>query len=175
MEPTGEQPQSHEQRRFALRFSAGLVVVFLLIALAAAVAVGILLSRDTTADPEEQVTTIADLRADPEGWDAREVTLHGSFDDVRELPLLDQYALYTFTDETGSIRVLSRNGAPQSTLGNIELVGVFHSSVQLDEAIKLIVEQQVGGLAGSVISSVIPDIPLDVVFLEHESYRALDE
>lgn len=163
--------------RFPIQFSAGLVIVVLLVALAVVVTVGVLLSRsEGAASGGDAVTTIAALRADPEGLDLRDVVLRGTFEDVRTVPYLDQYALYTFRDETGSMRVLSRNGAPAGDDGQqIELRGVFHSRVKLDEAIRAIVEERLGGLAGSFVGSLLPGVPLDVVFIEHTSYETIEE
>lgn len=169
-------PNLAERRRFPIRFSAGLVVGVLFLALVALIAVGVVLSRargDANAPPS---TTIAALRADPEGWDGRSVVLRGTIDDVRTIPYLDQYAIFTIRDATGSMRVLSRNGAP-SVDGStaVDLRGVFHSRVQLDAAVQAIIDDQLGGLAGSVAKSLLPDISLDVVFIEHISYAPADE
>jgi hypothetical protein len=152
------------------------VIVLLLVALAVVVTAGVVLSRASDASGDEvATTTISELRADPDGWDMQEVVVAGTFEDVRTVPYLDQYALYTIRDATGSMRVLSRNGAPQGDAGGeIRLRGLFHSRVTLDEAIRAIIEERLGGLAGSVVGSLLPDIPLDVVFIEHLSYTTAE-
>jgi len=159
-----------EGRRFP--FAPGLVVLLLGILLAGLVVVGVLANRDS--EPGISAVTIADLLADPDGWDNRRVTLIGTAESVRELPLLNQYALYTFRDETGTIYALTRNGAPPSDAERVEVEAVFHSKVRLDDELNDIVADQLGPLAGAAVGALLPGIPLDVVYLGHDSYKVID-
>lgn len=161
-----------EERGF--RVAPGLVVAVLAVLLVGAIVVGVLTQRE--AGPSITRMTVADLRADPERWDGQTVDLVGTVEGIRELPVLSQYALYTFRDETGTLQVLSQKGAPPSGAGSEEMRvrGVFHSRVQLDAALKRLVEEQLGPLgplAGSAVAALVPGIPLNVVYLEHESYE----
>lgn len=149
----------------------GIVVLVLALLLVGAIIAGVLLSN-RSGDAISRVT-VAELRADPDRWDNQTVDLVGQVEGVRELPLLTQYALYTFRDETGSILALTQKGAPPSSAtGDVRVRAVYHSKVQLDTALKRIIEEQLGPLAGSAVSALVPGIPLNVVYLEHVSYEA---
>ena len=156
------------------RVGPGLVVAVLAVLFVGAVVIGVLSSRE--AGPSIAQMTVAELRADPDRWDGETVDLVGSVEGIRELPVLSQYALYTFRDGTGTIQVLSQKGAPPSSAGQAEMRvrGVFRSRVELDEALKRLLEDQLGPLgplAGSAVAALVPGIPLNVVYLEHESYE----
>lgn len=160
-----------ERRRFP--FAPGLVVLVLGLILVSLIVVGVLANR--SSEPGISDVTIADLLADPDGWDNRRVTLVGSAENVRELPLLNQYALYTFRDDTGTIWALTRNGAPPADADRVEVEAVFHSKVRLDDELNEIVSDQLGPLAGAAVGALLPGIPLDVVYLGHDSYTVLDD
>ncbi|HYI15681.1 MAG TPA: hypothetical protein VEX37_09835 [Thermomicrobiales bacterium] len=160
-----------ERRRF--RIAPGAIVLLLGLVLAGLIVVGVLANR--SSEPGVEAVTIADLRADPDGWDNRRVTLVGSVESVRELPLLSQYAIYTFRDETGSMLALTRNGAPPD--GNdqrVTIEAVFHSKVRLDDELNDIVADQLGPLVGAAVSALLPGVPLDVVYLGHDSYEVME-
>lgn len=149
-------------------------VVLLLVAIGAAVVLE--MRGGASGDPAGHVT-IAELRADPDGFDARSVQLRVTVEDVRRLPLLDQYALYNVRDTTGSMRVLSSNGVPRvATDGSetVELQATFHSRITLDEQIRRLVQDQLGTIAGFAVDTLVPGIPLDVIYLEHERYTLPD-
>lgn len=169
------QPSSIE--RTPLWASPGLIVVALFSLLAIMIAIGVIATNRTT-NPIETVT-IADLRADPDRYDLRTVTIRGNATSVRQLPVLDQYALYTFYDDTGEMWVLSQRGVPPGgsmQMGTqVELTAVFHSRITLDEQIETLVEAQLGSLAASVIGSILPGVGVNAVFLEHESYEIVGE
>jgi hypothetical protein len=162
-------PVEEERRRF--RIHPGLIVGVLGVLLLAMIAIGVFVNRKS--EPGVRATTIAELRADPEGWDNRRVTLTGTAESVRELPVLSQYAIYTFRDETGSMLALTRNGAPPDDGQQLQVEAVFHSKVRLDDELKEIVSDQLGPLAGSVVSTLVPGVPLDVVYLGHDSFELL--
>jgi hypothetical protein len=70
---------------------------------------------------------------------------------------------------------LTRNGAPpDGNAEQVELQAVYHSKVTLDDELEDIVEDQLGPLAGSLVSLLLPGVPLDVVFLEHEKYEFVE-
>jgi hypothetical protein len=173
-QPAGIDQGQDEGERAWTRFVPIIVVLVLGVLLVAVVAIGVALSRES--GPDVSSVTIADLRANPDGYDNRLVEITGSADGVRKLPYLDQYALYTFRDDSGSILVLSRNGAPpHDGAQRIRLRAVYHSRVTLDDELKAIVEDQLGPLAGTVVGALLPGVPLDVVFLEHESYEVTSD
>ncbi len=166
------EPFEPSPSRWPFRVGAGFVVVALLLLLVVAISAAVLLNRSSDPEEDDRTISIAELNRDPEGWDGRDVVVSGTVEDVRTIPYLDQYALYTFRDATGTIRVLSSNGAPKVDEGEpIRLNAVYHSRVKLDAAIHALIEDQLGGLAGSIVGSLVLDIPLDVVFLEHTSYE----
>ncbi|HMM40883.1 MAG TPA: hypothetical protein PKA95_03195 [Thermomicrobiales bacterium] len=137
--------RSAETDRGPLPFGPGLVVLLLGLLLAGVIAAGAWLnSREGTLG--EPVVTIAAFRADPSRYDNQVVSIDGQAEDVRELPFLSQYALYTLRDETGSMRVLTQHGVPPA--GAPTRLGVAGELVRL-----------------------IPGIPLNVVFLEQERYE----
>ena len=163
-------PVEEERRRFPI--APGVVVLLLGLILIGLIAVGVL--ANASSEPGVEAVTIAQLRADPTGWDNRRVTLVGTVENVRELPLLNQYALYTFRDETGTMFALTRNGAPPDDAERVELEAVFHSKVRLDDELKDIVADQLGPLAGAAVSALVPGVPLDVVYLGHDSYEVVE-
>ncbi|HEX5164473.1 MAG TPA: hypothetical protein VFV93_03685 [Thermomicrobiales bacterium] len=164
-------PLPVEDERRGFRIHPGTIVAVLGVLLIGLIAIGIFVNRES--EPGVEATTIAELRADPTGWDNRRVTLTGTAESVRELPILSQYAIYTFRDETGSMLALTRNGAPPSDGQRLQVEAVFHSKVRLDDELKEIVSDQLGPLAGSVVSTLVPGVPLDVVYLGHDSYDVL--
>lgn len=162
-------PAEEERRRFPI--APGVVVLLIGLVLVGLIVVGVL--ANANSEPGVEAVTIAELRADPDGWDNRRVTLLGTAENVRELPLLNQYALYTFRDETGTIFALTRNGAPPDA-ERIKVEAVFHSKVRLDDELNDIVSDQLGPLAGSAVGALLPGIPLDVVYLGHDSYEVVE-
>ncbi|HUG14678.1 MAG TPA: hypothetical protein VMM78_06625 [Thermomicrobiales bacterium] len=157
-----------DERDFPL--SPGVVVLVLAVLFIGVIVIGVMLNRGS-GDAIARVT-VAELRADPDRWDSRVVDLTGQVEGIRELPVLSQYALYTFRDDTGSIMTLTQKGAPPSSAtGTVRVRGIYHSKVQLDTALKRIIEEQLGPLAGSAVAALVPGIPLDVVYLEHQSYE----
>lgn len=166
------QPADDTRRRF--RVHPGAVVLVLGLLLAALILYGVL--SNASGEPGVEAVTIADLRADPDGWDNRRVTLVGSAESVRELPILSQYAIYTFRDETGSMLALTRNGAPpDGDNQRVTIEAVFHSKVRLDDELKEIISDQLGPLAGAAVSALLPGVPLDVVYLGHDSYEVIEK
>jgi hypothetical protein len=156
-----------EQRRFRVR--PGIIALVLGLLLIGLIVIGVVVNADS--EPGVTSVTIAELRADPDGWDNRHVILTGSAESVRELPILSQYAIYTFRDETGTMLVLTQKGAPpDSNDAPITLEAVYHSKVTLDDELKQIVSDQFGPLAGAAVGTLLPGIPLNVVYLEHERY-----
>jgi hypothetical protein len=164
-------PDATEGRRFAIPPGAivlGLGLLFVLV-----IIVGVVVSNRGEGVAISQLT-IAELRADPDRWDNRVVELTGSAQDIRELPYLSQYALYIFRDDTGTIYVLTQKGAPPEDVdGALRVRGIYHSKVTLDDELKRIVEDQLGPLAGAVVNLLVPGVPLNVVFLEHQSYEVV--
>lgn len=149
--------------------SPGAVVAALFGLLAVLIAIGIVVTN-RGGSPLEGVT-IADLRAQPDRYDGQTVVLTGVADDVRQLPVLDQYALYTFRDETGSIWSLTQRGVPPRDGETVQLTAIYHSRVTLDEQIQMLVEEQFGSLAGSVVGGILPSLSINTVFLEHVEYE----
>jgi hypothetical protein len=151
---------------------AGLVVGVLGLVLLAVIVIGIIASRDGGGGSVDDVT-IAELRADPERYDNRTVSLRGRVESVRQLPYLDQYAIYTFRDDTGSMLALTQRGVPATEIrDDVRLDATYHSRVTLDDELKSIAEDQLGPLAGEIVGLLLPGVPLNVVFLEHERYEA---
>lgn len=156
-------------------FRPGLIVPALGVLLVGAIVTGIIISRNPAGESASQVT-VAQLRADPDRYDNRSVALRGRVEEVRQLPYLDQYAIYTFRDETGSMLVLTRKGVPSDEIrDDVRVDAVYHARVTLDDELKTIVEDQLGPLAGQLVSLLLPGIPLNVVFLEHERYELPDQ
>ncbi len=165
------EPAEEERRRFWMR--PGAVVIVLGLLLVGIIAIGVF--ANASSEPGVEAVTIADLRADPDGWDNRRVTLVGSVESVRELPILSQYAIYTVRDETGSMLALTRNGAPPDVEDQrLQIEAVFHSKVRLDDELNDIVADQFGPLAGAAVSALLPGVPLDVVYLGHDSYEVVE-
>lgn len=160
---------SGESERGPLPFGPGLVVLLLGLLLVAAIAVGVWLNgREST--PTESIVTIAGLRADPGRYDNTVVRVDGRVEDVRTLPFLSQYAIYTLRDATGSMRVLSQHGVPPADAPT-RLVATYHASVTLDDELRALVRDRLGSVAGELVR-LLPGIPLNVVFLEQERYEA---
>jgi len=149
----------------------GLIVLVLGVLLLGAIIVGVIASRDSDGEAISLVT-VAELRADPERYDNITVALRGRVDEIRQIPYLDQYAIYTFRDDSGSMLALTRNGVPPEDMrDDVRLDAIYHSRVTLDDELRSIVEDQLGPLAGQVVDLLLPGIPLNVVFLEHERYE----
>ena len=159
-----------EPRRAAFWLSPLFFVIVAFGVLAALLTVGVLVYNRSSSDEPVSAVTISTLRSDPQTFDGDTVVLSGTAEDVRTVPYLDQYGLYTLRDDSGSLLVLSRHGAPPSD-EPLQVTGVFHGAVKLDEYLTDLLEGQLGPLAGSVIESLIPGIPLNVIFLEHEKYE----
>ena len=70
--------------------------------------------------------------------------------------------------------VLTRRGVPPEGGEQVRLTATFNSAVTLDEQIKRLVEEQLGSIAGSLADRLIPGLPLNVIYLNHEKYEALD-
>ena len=75
---------------------------------------------------------------------------------------------------TGTMLALTRNGAPPDDGEQVQVEAVFHSKVRLDDELKEIVSDQLGPLAGAAVSTLVPGIPLDVVYLGHDSYVVMN-
>lgn len=158
-----------EDNHGPLPVGPGVVVALLAVLLVVVIAIGIWLNgRDST--PTNATVTIADLRADPTRYDNTIVTINGRVEGVRSLPILDQYALYTLRDDTGSMNVLTQHGAPPGGDVSVRLTGTYHASVTLDDELRSIVKDRLGSIPGELVR-LIPGIPLNVVFLEQERYE----
>lgn len=169
-------PTSTTHGSLARRLSAspGLVVLILGVLLLGVIVAGVLISSNGDNQPTAQVVTIADLRADPDRYDNQSVTLSGDIEGVRELPYLSQYAIYTLRDPTGTILVLTQSGAPPSaTSASYNVTGRYHAKVTLDDELKRLVQEKLGGVAGSLVGALLPGVPLHVVFLEHQRYETI--
>ena len=160
-------------KRTPLWASPGTVVAVLFGLLVVLIAIGIVVTN-RGGSPVTSVR-IADLRAQTDRYDGQTVVLTGSVDDVRQLPVLDQYALYTFRDETGSMWALTQKGVPPRDGEMVELTAVYHSRVTLDEQIQTLVEEQFGSLAGSIAGGILPSLAINAVFLEHHSFMLAEE
>jgi hypothetical protein len=158
------------ERRWRVTPAAVMLVSF--VALLIVIAVGVVASMRSSASGPQEVT-VADLKGDPDRYDGREVTLSGWAESVRELPVLSQFALYTFRDDTDSITVLSQKGAPPGEGERIRLTGTYHSRTKLDKALRDLAEEQLGPLAGTVVDFALPGVPLNVAFIEHERFSVL--
>lgn len=173
-----DQPTSE---RSGLGISAGVLALGALVLLLIAVGVAVALElRGGGSDDAAAHVTIAELRANPDGFDEQSVLLRVWVEDVRSVPLLSQYAVYNVRDATGSMRVLTSNGAPPT--GNIddpadapvELRAVFRSRITLNDELKRLISDQLGALAGAAAGVLLPGIPLDVLFLQHQEFEVLD-
>lgn len=152
------------------RVPPGAVVLVLAVLFIAVVILGIWLNNRSSIETD-QVVTIAQLRADPDGWDSRVVTLSGWAEDVRQLPFLDQYAIYTFRDDTGTMLTLSQKGVPPSGIPEpVHVRAVFHSRITLEGELKRIAEDQLGPLGAAIVGLLVPGIPINVIYLEHQQY-----
>lgn len=160
------------EERTPLWASPGLIVGVIFSVLILLIAIGVLVTNRGETPVGE--ITIAELRAQPQRFDGQTVILTGTPEQIRQLPVLDQYALYTFRDDSGSMWALSQHGAPPDDGNSIRLTAVYHSRVTLDEEITRIVEAQFGSLAGTVISSILPSFAINAVFLEHLEYHPAD-
>lgn len=154
-----------------------LIVVFAFGLLAIVIAAGVIINRSGEGGP--QAVTIAELRADPDGYDGKRVELLGSVERRYTLPVLDEYGLYEFRDETGTMWVLTDKGVPPEGGEQVRLTATFNGAVKLDEQVERLVKEQfgdtIGSLAGSVLKNVLPGIPLNVFYLNHERYEVGDE
>lgn len=151
--------------------SPGTVVAILFGLLVLLIAIGIVVTN--RGGSLAGSVTVADLRAQPDRYDGQTVVLTGTVDDVRQLPVLDQYALYTFRDETGSMWALTQHGVPPRENETVQLTAVYHSRVKLDEQLRTVIEEQFGSLAGSVAGGLLPGFAVNAVFLEHEEYKVV--
>ncbi len=141
--------------------------------LAIVVTAGIILSqRGKNGDTTDNVA-IQDLKADQDFYDGQTVVLIGEVGTVYQLPVLDQYAIYSFDDGTGDMWVLSDKGVPPED-EEIELTAVFNAAITLDKQLERIIEDQFGSIVGAVVENIVPEIPLNVVYLRHEKYRLLE-
>jgi hypothetical protein len=162
--------EGESRRRFS---TPGLLLIVFGLLFICVIGAGILINREVGGIGGPRRVTVADLLGDPDRWDNREVELTGTAENVRTLPVLSQYALYTFRDETGSLLVLTQKGAPPADGRTVRLRGLYHSRVTLDDELRRIIEDQLGSVAAAIVSTLVPGIPLNVVFLEHESYELL--
>jgi len=159
------------ESRNPLWASPGLIVGVLFSLLILTIAIGVVLTN--RGGTPLRTITIAELRAQPERNDSQTVILTGTAEDIRQLPVLDQYALYTFRDETGTMWVLSQRGAPPRDGEQVHLTAVFNSRITLDEQIQALIEAQFGSLAGSIAGSILPGLAINAVFLEHLEYEVM--
>ena len=164
-------PTESDRRRFRVSPAALVLISFVL--LVVVIAIGVAVSA-RSGDDVPDTLTIAQLQADPDRYDDRTVVLVGRAEDVRALPYISQYALYTFRDETGTIRVLSQKGTPPDDGQGVKLTGVYHARATLDKELRRLVEEEFGPLAGSIVELLLPGVSLNVVFMEHEKY-AIEE
>lgn len=160
-------------QRTPLWASPGAVVAALFGLLVLLIAIGVVVTN-RGGSPLASVT-IAELRAQPDRYDSQTVVLTGTVEDVRQLPVLDQYALYTFRDETGSMWSLTQRGVPPRENQTVALTAVYHSRLTLDEQIQRLVEEQFGSLAGSIVGGILPSLAVNAVFLEHTQYEVIAE
>lgn len=167
--------QSRDDRQRGVRAAPGLVVVVLGLLLLIVIIIGVLGTRSGET-PGVPTLTITELRAAADTYDNRTVRVQGVVADVRELPYLSQYAVYTLRDETGSIYVLTERGAPPSEPVDREYVldATYHSRATLDDELRRVVEGRLGPIAGELVIRLLPGIPINVVFLEHERYELLE-
>ncbi|MFW6074266.1 MAG: hypothetical protein ACOC9Y_01640 [Chloroflexota bacterium] len=165
---SGRWVEEHKEgRRVSLPVPAGLLVIGAFFTLLILIVIGLVISRG--GDDGPLAITIEDLRADPGQYDRRAVRLSGQVTDTYALPLLDQYGLYQFDDGTGSIYVLTDKGIPPGETP-VQIEGTFNSAITLDQQLRRLVEEQLGTAAGWVIDQLVPGIPLNVVYLNHERY-----
>lgn len=164
---------STTDQRTPLWASPGLIVGALFSVLVLLIAIGVIVTN--RGGTPLTTITIAELRAQPDRYDNQTVILTGTAEDVRQLPVLDQYALYTFRDETGSMWTLSQRGAPPRDGQQVQLTGVFNSRVTLDQQIQSLIENQFGSLAGSIAGSILPGLAVNAVFIEHLEYEVVGE
>jgi hypothetical protein len=162
-------PVEDEQPRTRFGVSPGVIVLGIFVVTLVVIMAGVLLNR--RADGDVGLVTIQQLLGDPDRYDNDSVVVEGRVEGKRSIPYLSQYALYTIRDETGSVMVLSQKGAPPDDGELVRLRGVFHSRVTLDDELKRLVEEELGSLVGSIVGALLPDVPLNVVFVEHESYE----
>jgi len=168
-----DQTAELETGRRRWRISPGVVVLALFVALLVVVIVGVAVNgRSKESTPG--TLTIAELQADPDRYDDQLVTLVGRAEDERTLPYLDQYATYTFRDDTGTLRVLSQKGTPPGDGRQVRLTGTYHARATLDKELRRLVEAKFGPLAGGIVALLLPGVSLNVVFLEHQRYALND-
>lgn len=155
--------------RGLLPFPPGLLVLGAFGVLIVLVIIGVLVT--SRGEGVLRDVTIAELRADPDTYDDRMVELEGRVERSWGLPLLDQYGLYEFDDGSDSIFVLTDRGVPPENLDGLRLTGRYNGAVRLDEQIRRLVEDEFGSTAGFVVERLLPGIPLNVVFLQHDHYE----
>ena len=153
--------------------SPGLILIIAALLLVALITAGILINNRNADSGPLRGVTVSDLRSDPERYNGAELEMVGTAERVRTLPILDQYGLYSFEDETGSIWVLSNRGAPPAGQP-VRITGSFNGALRLDDYLSTLVEDQLGPFAGVAVDALMPGIPLNVVFLQHEKYELLD-
>jgi hypothetical protein len=157
-----------DERRFPI--SPGIIVLALLILFIGVVVLGVALNRRAAGDTE-RIVTVAELRQDPDYWDGRLIRLEGSAESVRELPFLNQYAVYTFRDQTGTMLTLTQKGSPPGDGSTrVQVRAIYHSRVTLEGELRRIAEDQLGPFGAAIVSLLLPEIPINVVYLEHLSY-----
>lgn len=151
--------------------SPGLIVGAAFALLIIIVIVGVLISQRDDGEAVHDDLTVSQLRGDPEGYDGVEVELVGTISNRYTIPLLDQYAIYELDDGTGSMFVLSDKGAPPDNGEAVRVTAIFNGAVELDDQIRNLIEDQLGGAAGFVADQLLPGIPLNVVFLTHQRFE----
>lgn len=149
--------------------SPGIVVAAAFLLLIVVIIIGIVITRSGGERVRDDLT-IAQLRADPEGYDGVTIELTGVVTRRYTIPFLDQYGLYEFDDGTGSLFVLSDKGVPPDDGEQVRLTAVFNGAVELDDQIRNLVEDQFGSAAGFVVDRVLPGIPLNVAYLTHQRF-----
>lgn len=154
--------------------SPGLIVGAAFALLVLVVVIGVLLSRGNGEQVHNDLT-IAQLRGNPEAYNGVEVELVGTISNRYTIPILDQYGLYEIDDGTGSMFVLSDKGAPPDTGEPVRITATFNGAVELDDQIRNLIEDQLGSAAAFVADQLLPGIPLNVLYLTHQSYEPVSE
>ncbi len=152
----------------------GLLVAGIFLVLIIFVAVAVLITRDGDGKTLDNVT-IAELRADPSGYDGNTVELVGTVSRRYTIPVLDQYGLYEFDDGTGTLFVLSDKGVPPDDGQPVRLTAIYNGAARLDEQIKALIEDQLGSAVGLIAEQFLPSIPLNVAFLTHQRFEPLED
>lgn len=152
----------------------GLIVGLAFALLLIVVIIGILISRSDGEQVHDDIT-IAQLRGDPEGFDGVEVELVGTTSNRYTIPVLDQYGIYELDDGTGSMFVLSDKGVPPDNGELVQVTAIFNGAVELDDQIRNLIEDQLGSAAGFIAEQFLPGIPLNVLFLTHQSFEPVSD